>query len=343
MIDFTNATIDITSNYGGSDQKRGIIYHNKKFMLKLSDRIETPGKNNLMDSYSNSVYSEYICCHILGICGYDAQNTLLGTIVMDTKKHKDMRVPVVACENFVPEGYSLIEFKNIQNAIQPNKPGKIPKISEIYEVLGTPNAYFSKEQGEKAIERFWETFIFDSYFGNFDRHGNNWGYLINDNNEIKLAPVYDCGSCLYPQVSDEAIPAIINYAEEIKKRIDVFPKAALLDKNGNKIEYKNFINSFQDKECTKALLKIYPTINIDKINNFINNIEEISDIRKQFYKTMLQARFDFILTPAYNNAIEKIQSMDIDEPTLPEPDEYDDINDDIVLPEISSENIYKNK
>ena len=90
-------------------------------------------------------------------------------------------------------------------------------------------------------------------------------------------------------------------------------------------------------------LKIYPTINIDKINNFINNIEEISDIRKQFYKTMLQARFDLILTPAYNKAIDKIQSMDIDEPTLPEPDEYDDINDDIFLPEISSENIYKDK
>lgn len=60
MIDFTDVKIDITSNYSGSDQKRGIIYHNKKFMLKLSDRIKTPGKNNLMDSYSNSVYSEYI-------------------------------------------------------------------------------------------------------------------------------------------------------------------------------------------------------------------------------------------------------------------------------------------
>ena len=60
IIDFNDIKIDITSNYSGSDQKRGIIYHNKKFMLKLSDRIKTPGKNNLMDSYSNSVYSKYI-------------------------------------------------------------------------------------------------------------------------------------------------------------------------------------------------------------------------------------------------------------------------------------------
>ena len=35
--------------------------------------------------------------------------------------------------------------------------------------------------------------------------------------------------------------------------------------------------------------------------------------------------------------------MDIDESTLPEPNEYNDINDDIMLPEISSENIYKDK
>ena len=60
MIDFTDVKIDITSNYSGSDQKRSIICHNKKFMLKLSDRIKMPRKNNLMDSYSNSVYSEYI-------------------------------------------------------------------------------------------------------------------------------------------------------------------------------------------------------------------------------------------------------------------------------------------
>ena len=51
MIDFTNAPIDLMSNYGGSDQKRGIIYNNKRYMLKLSDRIETD-EDSLKDSYS---------------------------------------------------------------------------------------------------------------------------------------------------------------------------------------------------------------------------------------------------------------------------------------------------
>ena len=305
MIDFTNAQIDIKSNYGGSDQKRGIIYHNKRFMLKLSDRIDTTSKNDLMDSYSNSVFSEYICCHILSLCGMDVQNTLLGTIIMDTKKHKDMVVPVVACENFIPEGYSLIEFKNIQNAIQAEKPERTPKLKEIYDIFTNKNVYFDEQLGKKALDRFWDTFIFDAFFGNFDRHGNNWGYLISNYGEIKLAPIYDCGSCLYPQISDEAIPHILNTPSEIKKRIDDFPKAALLLDNGEKVNYREYINFLQTKDCTAALLRVYPTIDMKKINHFIDSIEDISNIRKTFYKSMLQTRFDLILTPAYEKVVEQ--------------------------------------
>lgn len=57
MIDFTNCEIDLSSNYGGSDQKRGIIYNNHKYMIKISDRIDTKDRNALRDSYSNSIYS----------------------------------------------------------------------------------------------------------------------------------------------------------------------------------------------------------------------------------------------------------------------------------------------
>ena len=99
-------------------------------MVKVSDRIETDTKNSLKDSYSNSIYSEYICCHILQICGYNAQNTILGQIVMDTKKHKDMVMPAVACENFIPENYTLMEFKHMQNALSENIPAVFLKLQK---------------------------------------------------------------------------------------------------------------------------------------------------------------------------------------------------------------------
>ena len=200
------------------------------------------------------------------------------------------------------------------------KPGRVPKISEIYDILGEENIYFNREQGKIALERYWDTFIFDSFFGNFDRHGNNWGYLINKDNDIKLAPIYDCGSCLYPQISDDAIPAVINDEAEINKRINIFPKAALEFDNGEKVSYKEYINSLSNPDCTDALLRVYPKINIRKINEFINNMDEISDIRKEFYKIMLQKRYELILTPAYEKAIDILNTKKLRK--------TDDIDDD---------------
>lgn len=54
---------------------------------------------------------------------------------------------------------------------------------------------------------------------------------------------------------------------------------------------------------------------MNKINHFIDNIDDISDIRKTFYKTMLQKRYELILTPAYERAVEIEKSInnDIDE------------------------------
>lgn len=304
VIDFTGCQIDKLSNYAGSDQKRGIIYNGKRYMLKLSDRINTDKRDELRDSYSNSVYSEYICCHIIEMCGYDVQKTLLGQVVMDTKRNKDKLVPVVACENFIPEGYELIEFKNIQNALSDEKPGRIPKINELYQILTEENIYFDKLQGKKALERYWDTFIFDAFLGNFDRHGNNWGYLVSrTNDDIRLAPIYDCGSCLYPQLSDEAIPDILNDESAIRERINTFPKAALELENGMKANYREFIFSLTNRDCTAALLRVYPRINIDKIYEFIDSMEEITDIRKLFYKTMLSKRYELVLTPAYEKSL----------------------------------------
>ena len=80
MIDFTDSIIDISSHYGGSDQKVGIIYNGDKYMLKLADSIRGDKRNSLNSTYSNSIYSEKVCCDILKALGFDVQDTLLGYI-----------------------------------------------------------------------------------------------------------------------------------------------------------------------------------------------------------------------------------------------------------------------
>ena len=187
MIDFTMCEIDLTANYGGSDQKRGIIYQNERYMLKMPDRIKDGKRNSLNSSYSNSIYSENICCEILKELGFDVQETLLGFV---TDKKGESK-PVVACKNFVPKGYSMVDFRAIEDAlIIDRKAGKIPGIDDIYEIMRGDNAYFSKEMGKRALQKYWDTFILDAMLGNFDRHANNWAYFIkNDNTDLKFAQI----------------------------------------------------------------------------------------------------------------------------------------------------------
>lgn len=308
-IDFTDCEVDRLSSYGGSDKKRGIIYNGKRYMLKLSDRIPDEKQNSLNSSYSNSSFSEYVGCHILQRLGFIVQNTLLGTIKLTSSKGEEKVYPVVACENFIPEGKQLIEFKVIENALLNIKPPRVPHIEHIYEILDNENVYFSKSFGRLALNAYWDLFIVDALLGNFDRHANNWGYLIDEKSgEITLAPIYDCGSCLYPQMSDEAGLRIIQDPAEVQMRIDKFPLAAL-EIAGNKVNYREYISSFINPDCTAALLRIAPRINIDEINALVQSMPELTAARKKFYCTMLTERYKQIIEGPYRRAHAKYISQ----------------------------------
>ena len=299
MIDFTNCEIDLTANYGGSDQKRGIIYQGERYMLKMPDRISDSKRNGLNSSYSNSVYSENVSCDILKNLGFKVQETLLGYI---TEKNGGIK-PVVACKNFIPDGYAMVDFRAIEDSLLDRKAGKIPRIEDVYEIMQGNNAYFSEETGRAALQEYWDVFILDAMLGNFDRHANNWAYFIkNDKTSIESTPIYDCGSCLYPQVSDDAISSILKSESEINMRIDKFPNAALLLQDKTKANYKEYISSMQNSDCTNALLRIYPRINIDIINDTIYSNPNLSEARKELYSVMIGRRVERILEPVFEKA-----------------------------------------
>lgn len=149
-------------------------------------------------------------------------------------------------------------------------------------------------------------FIADSLVGNFDRYNGNWGFLINEiKQEIKIAPIYDCALCLYPQLTDEMISQIINDSEEMEARVYTFPNSALKI-NDKKINYFKFISSLENKDCNEALLRIFPNINMDSIYKIIDETEVISDIRKGFYKKILKLRYDNILKQNYERLKKKL-------------------------------------
>lgn len=115
-------------------------------------------------------------------------------------------------------------------------------------------------------ERFWDMFIVDAFIGNRDRHNGNWGFLYDARtDEMTLAPVYDCGSSLYPQADENIMKAVLEKNSELNFRIYEIPTSAIMI-NGKKIKYFDFISSLQNKDCNQALNRITPQILSHHIN-----------------------------------------------------------------------------
>lgn len=120
-------------------------------------------------------------------------------------------------------------------------------------------------------------YIVDAFLGNFDRHGANWGFL-KKNNKYSLAPIFDNGSSLFPQMIDEnEMKLIISNEDEINKRVYTFPTSQIKLHN-KKSSYFEVISSLEFLECNKTLIKIYNRINLKNIFALINDIN-ISDIQ----------------------------------------------------------------
>lgn len=277
MIDFTNA-IEEFNNYKGSEKKKTLIYNNKKYLVKFPDPIREKNKNI---SYINNAFSEYIGSNIFKIVGFKAQNTILGKY-----KYKEKEKIVCACEDFTDNENVLYEFENLALSTNPDK--KIETdINDIMEVIEENNMIDKQETKNK----FWEMFIIDSLIGNTDRHNGNWGFLINKTTgKIEFSPIYDCGSCLNPMLEEDEIKKISK--TELKNlAINCY---SCLKENGKKISYFSYIKQMKNEECNEAIKRIFKNININEIEKFISNIENMTEIRKDFYKQIVKQRYEII-------------------------------------------------
>ena len=165
---------------------------------------------------------------------------------------------------------------------------KFPKYEQIYYVMENDQAL--RPIREAAIDRYWDTFIVDALIANFDRHIGNWAYIYHsDTGQTTLAPVYDCGSTLYPSLNEQGMQEIAEDPMEKARRVYQFPTAALLYK-GVKVSYRDMIRSGLDERCTAALRRISERIDLGKINAIIDHTLVIGEIRKRFYKDMIAYR-----------------------------------------------------
>ena len=251
-------------------------------------------------SYTNSCISEHIASSIFNMVGIKAQETLLGTYEVSGK----VKV-VCACRDFTEKGYRLFDFCSIKNTILDSESGGSG--TELADIMDT----IEKQQYVEPsllMQHFFNVFVVDALLGNFDRHNGNWGFLYDDSTkEARIAPVYDCGSCLLPQADERIMEQALVNEDVMNARVYQFPTSAIkLD--GRKINYYDFLMSAEEPECNAAIQRMVPKINLEQIG-FIEEVPFITELQKTFYKRYITARFEQILKPAYDMVMSEKQEL----------------------------------
>lgn len=292
VIDFTDLKKRKKTYAGANGNKISMIYEGEQYMLKFPPQA----KLNKGMSYSNSCFSEYLGCQIYESIGIPVQKTLMGVYTVKGKQKI-----VVACGDFTEPGVSLQDFASLKNRmIDSERQGYGTELIDILQTIDEQTLV----DRDSLLERFWDMFIVDAFIGNWDRHNGNWGFLYDDRtDEMTFAPVYDCGSCLYPQADKKIMEAVLSDPGERNHRIYNIPLSAIMQE-GKKIKYFDYISSMQNEDCNRALKRIVPRIDMGKIKGIIDYTPFISDLQKDFYLTMLIERKKRIL----DFSIEKLDS-----------------------------------
>lgn len=305
IYDFNNVELSGRMYGGLSGSKLGIILDNEYWILKFPKN--TKNFDNVDISYTTSPLSEYLGSHIYEAIEIDVHKTILGT--------KDKKL-VVACRDFKQKGEVLYEFREIKNEYVKELEEKLESsttsnygidINEVKLIMDN-NPTFIKNPDLK--KRFWIMFLIDAFIGNNDRNNGNWGILYNEvNNTSRLAPVYDNGASFSSKLSDDKISNIMNNEDSFINSVYLSRVCSFYEYD-KKINPLKYIEKMDNLELNEVIIEIVPKINLDKIHdiiyelpNKIDDIEVISDIKKDFYYKSLEYRYNNIILPIYNKLI----------------------------------------
>ena len=198
--------------------------------------MDNAAKKNKNMSYSNSTISEYIGSNIYKIIGIPVQETILGEY-----KVKDKTKIVVACKDFTKPGTIIQDFASLKNTmIDSDENGYGTELKTILETIDSQKVVDQVE----LKNRFWDMFIVDALIGNMDRHNGNWGFLYDTlTDEVAIAPVYDCGSSLYPQADNKIMEKVLS--DKLGVNLGYVYEniaAQILAANGHALYYHTFMN-----------------------------------------------------------------------------------------------------
>ena len=278
VIDFTELERNSKSYAGADGDKISVNYEGEAYMVKFPAHAT----RNADMTYSNNCFSEYLGCHIFECIGIPTQKTLQGIF-----RQKGQQKLVVACRDFTGPHIILQDFTSFKKKMDPCR--YHPYRTDLEEILCVLKRQELFDH-ETLIRRFWDMFLVDALIGNWDRHNGNWGFLQNTiTRQLRLAPVYDCGSSLYPNANQALMENVLFHQDQFFSRMYHSPASAITV-HGERIQYFEFISSLQNNDCNLALKRIVPRIDLKKIYKIIDETLFISELQSCFYKKTISVR-----------------------------------------------------
>lgn len=304
IVDFTNCKLSNRDlEYAGrAGEKRGIIYNNELWFLKFPKN--TIGMNRVTGlSYVTSPLSEYIGSQIYKILGYDVHETILG-ICNDGKRNK----VVCACKDFIADDKNelLIPYTALRNDTNPiimdRNDDSLMSPSNINEIEFQLEHNTILSRIPNAKDRFWDVALIDMLINNNDRNEDNWGVIKYKKEDLyKLAPIYDCGNCFYGKTSDEKIETIMSDVERLNSSAK---NGITAYEDDNEKEIRNteiikYVKKYNSDSIERVVNIVKAKMNdikelIYNIPNKYDDIEIMSDIRKEYYIRTLELRLEMI-------------------------------------------------
>ena len=305
LENFDNVLLSGITYGGHSGSKKGIIYNNERWFLKYPKSTKSMDVKGL--SYTTSPISEYLGSHIYNLLGFSVHETILG--------YSDGKL-VVACKDFLNKNETILDYISLKNDYDKDIEKKIEELSSSSKkrsgtdlsellIIMDNNAYFKRIPELK--ERFWDMFIVDAFISNNDRNDNNWGLILNhDTMDLRIAPIYDNGAAFYSKSSDQRLESILD--DEFKMK-QVFYDSAVssFTFDGKIINPLKFIESVNYEECNKALLRIFPRINLNNIKELFeqipleyNNITVLSKQQRDLYYKSLEYKYNNVFKVIYD-------------------------------------------
>ena len=271
MENFSNIDgIEISyRSYAGAGKKYSIRDNGEYYLLKLPERIRQKNRDT---SYANSCITEYISCKVIKSLGLDVQEVYLCTYNNDI---------VVACKDFLLKDESLGSFLELQNKVNHiNSDNKGVSLEKTLQ--------FIKEQEvvkpDEMEKYFWDMFIADALIGNTDRHSNNWGYIFNEETNIRrMSPIYDCGAGLFPTLSENEKEMVLNNPSEFN-RISKNDPVSVFKLNNIRMNYYHTLvdnrkyNYEFSNDIAEAIKRIAPKYNREIVYEIIREIPYINNI-----------------------------------------------------------------